>query len=70
MTLRYYPYTFFGSVPDPAELWYRLPVFYLYGDDSAPLEAALAVMWQNWREFAAFPGGWATPFVVFDAMGI
>ena len=68
-TLRYYPEFLDGPVPDPAELYYRLPVLYFYGGDRTPLEAALTPLWAEWQR-ADITEGFMTPFNIYEDMGI
>jgi hypothetical protein len=69
-TERYSPVVYSGPVPDPHELYYRLPIIYFYGGDRMALERALDEVWSRWQDFASEQGGFTTPFVVFDLMGI
>jgi hypothetical protein len=70
-TLRYYPTSHTGPVPDPQELYYRLPLFYFYGGDLETLGTALDDIWMQWPNFEAnVRGGYVSPFIIFKDMGI
>ena len=70
ISLRYYPEFYSGPPPDPAELWWRLPVMYYFGGDMVALQIELDKSFEQWLNFADIPDHWSTPFVVFKEMGI
>jgi hypothetical protein len=67
----------FGSIPctakmpaGPYEVSTGLPLVWGYGGALAPWRRLHAKTWLRWREHARYPGGSATPFVLFELMGM
>jgi hypothetical protein len=70
-TLRYDPKFYTGPVPDPQELYFRLPLFYFYGGDREALEDGLDDIWMQWPNFETnVRGAYVSPFIIFKDMGI
>ena len=69
-TLRYAPNFYDGQMPDPPELWCRLPILYYYKQDLRMWKITMKRLWQDWEDFADFPGGFVAPICVLDEMKI
>lgn len=64
-------YPVFKEAPaGPYEVFTTLPLVWSYSGDLSAWKRLYARTWLRWRDHARYPGGSATPFVLFELMGV